>query len=68
VDEMWIAFVYSSLLGIGYRSNVQDQIDHAAAVTPFIVIPRHQLYEVVSKSNASLGIKNAGVAISDEVG
>ncbi len=32
MDEVWIAFVYWSL-GIGYRSNVQDQIDHAAAAT-----------------------------------
>jgi hypothetical protein len=32
MDEVWIAFVYSSL-GIGYGSNVQDQIDHTAAAT-----------------------------------
>jgi hypothetical protein len=44
------------LLGLGH---VADQVDNTVAVTPFVVVPRDKLDEVVVQSNPSLGVKDA---------
>ena len=51
-------------LGFGH---VDDQVDHTGTVTPFVVIPRHQLHEVVTQCDSSLGIENARPAVTNEV-
>ncbi len=48
------------------HSHLSERIEHTP-VTPFVVIPCNQLHKVVRESNASLGIKYAWPAVSDEV-
>ena len=44
------------------------EVEHLAAEAPLIIVPCHELYEVVVKSQTGLCVENAGVRIGDEVG
>ena len=48
--------------------DVAGQVEHLAAEAPLVIVPCHELYEVVVKSKAGLCVENAGVRIGDEVG
>ena len=52
---------------------VNGKVDKAVAVSPFVIVPRNNLVEVVIQCNACLGIDNgtAGIVaeiLRDEVG
>ena len=44
------------------------QVEHLVREAPLVVVPRHELDEVIVEREAGLGIKDAGVRIGDEVG
>ena len=44
------------------------EVEHLAAEAPLVVVPSHELNEVIVKSETGLCIENAGVGIGDEVG
>src|SRR5690554_6729502 len=47
--------------------HVLDQIEHAVAVAPLVVVPAHQLEEVGVQLNACLGIVDARERTGDEI-
>jgi hypothetical protein len=44
------------------------EIADTAGVTPFIIIPRHQLDEVIVQGDTCLSIKDGRVGVSNHVG
>ena len=50
---------FEIFIDLGGLGHVNDQVDHTGTVTPFVVIPRHQLHEVVTQRDSSLCVKNA---------
>jgi len=55
IDETRSVQTYNNLLLFGH---VDDQVNHTGTVTPFVVIPRDKLDEVIIQGNSSLGIKD----------
>jgi hypothetical protein len=47
--------------------NVLDQIDDTAAVAELVVIPRDELDEVVVERDASLGVEDRRVVVTNEI-
>mmetsp|Transcript_110387 Transcript_110387/g.225741 ORF Transcript_110387/g.225741 Transcript_110387/m.225741 type:complete len:392 (-) Transcript_110387:151-1326(-) len=47
--------------------HVNCQLDEAVAITPLVVIPRHQFYEVIVQCNASPDVKDRRQLASGEV-
>lgn len=47
--------------------NVLDQVDDTAAVAELVVIPRDELDEVVVERDASLGVEDRRVVVTNEI-
>ena len=45
-----------------------DQVNNLVRITPFIVVPRDNFYEVVVQRNTGFCIKDGCSAVADEVG
>ena len=54
--------------GVVYAGHVHYQIHYLAGISPLVVIPRHEFYEVIVQSNAGFGIEDAGTGFTDKVG
>jgi len=46
---------------------VAHQIEHLVAVSPFVVIPGHELDEVVVQAYAGVRVENRGARVGDEI-
>ena len=57
-------FLFLCLVNLGH---VADEVNHAARVTPLVVVPRDKLDEVGRKSNTSLSIEDGRERAGDEV-
>ena len=51
-----------------YLSHMHNEVYYLVGITPFIVIPCNQLYEVGVQGNTCSCIENAGSGIGDKVG
>lgn len=47
--------------------DVGDKVEDTAGVAPLVVVPRDQLDEVVVKRDTSLGIKDGGVGVANQI-
>ena len=58
----------NDFLRLAHGVDVARQVEHLVREAPLVVVPRHELDEVIVEREAGLGIKDAGVRIGDEVG
>jgi hypothetical protein len=72
--DIGIRFLFASnwlsrkpLLSTINLSNVAEKIEDTARVTPFVVVPRNQLDEVVVEGDTSLGIEDGGVSVTVKI-
>mmetsp|Transcript_6855 Transcript_6855/g.10580 ORF Transcript_6855/g.10580 Transcript_6855/m.10580 type:complete len:260 (+) Transcript_6855:495-1274(+) len=61
--QFWEAF-----LRVVDSVHVEHEIDHPVGVPPLVVVPRHELDEVLRQLDARSGVEDAGAAVADEVG
>ena len=59
--------IYLRLLCV-YLGHVLAEVDQLVGITPLVVVPGNQLYEVVVQGNACVCIEDAGMGIMIEVG
>jgi hypothetical protein len=50
-----------------FGSAVDSQVDQTVGVSPFVIVPRDDLVEVVVKENASTSINGGGMLVVDQV-
>eukprot|EP00171_Calliarthron_tuberculosum_P015562 IDg15562t1 len=62
------AFLQSAPVFSHHLGDVADEVDHAVAVAPLVVIPRDKLAELAVEHDARLGVEHARHAVGDEVG
>lgn len=53
---------------VAARVHVHRQFDKTVAVSPFVIVPRHELHEGVVEANARLGVEGRRGGVRDEVG
>ena len=60
----------SNLLGLMAvdLGHVGEQVEHAAGVAPFVVVPAHELDEVLVEGDTCLGIEDGAVGVAVHVG
>jgi hypothetical protein len=58
----------TQLLGSINLGDVGNQVQHAAAVTPLVIVPADKLDEVGVEGDTGLGVKDGRVGVAVEVG
>lgn len=67
--SLGLSAIYFQMSSLGiFAGHVIDQINNAVGVPVLIVIPRHQLDKGAGEHDASLGIKDGGMSVSNKVG
>ena len=49
------------------RSHVFDELYDLVGVTPFVVVPAHELHEVAVEGDTCIGVEDGGARIADEI-
>lgn len=65
--ENWLGGVDEGLNNLILGLHVLDQVDDTVGVTEFVVVPGDELDESVAQLDSSLGVKDGGVGITNEV-